>query len=137
MGNKKPQNDQPANYKGDLQKAIEFVIGRLKIWLLPPVKRKIYKVIYDRLLTIQESLYLIPDDNVDDIIKERISKFTALLVSPYKNETAGWDLADTIKEILVEVASPKVLYGFLVEEKGVKMSPFCGTHIFLLLIWII
>lgn len=107
----------------ELDKSIKDSIGtahkKLHERNLWPVERKVYSMIHDRLLRLQASL-LDPPSQAKDNIKCLGSRIigTLKLFDDSITEEAAWNIADSLKELLLEVAPPDFIYSALVEEKG-------------------
>lgn len=114
------QSDQHIDVNAALRTAIEITTKDLLKNRLPPVKRKIIKVIHERLLILQSDLASKPTERTDknQEINSRIIGITNLLRT--KNENAIWDVADSLKELLIEIGPLDFVYRSLVEEKGRK-----------------
>jgi hypothetical protein len=86
---------------------------------LRPVRRKVFMMIHDRLQILQASLPRPATGRGDrgERLDSRILE-TVKLVDGRIAENAAWDVADSLKELLPEVASAEYVYWALVEEKG-------------------
>jgi hypothetical protein len=117
MEQSKPLNSKETKLDISIQTAVEKARGKLQKRLLGPVKRKVYSMIHDRLLRLQASLLDYPSQQKDNIehISNRILE-TLNLFDDSINENAAWNIADSLKELLLEVASPDFIYRALVEE---------------------
>jgi hypothetical protein len=139
MTSKADRSDQaglqpPGTDRPDVKKAVDRAIVAVRqelqkrgLWPLEerwPVKRKVFMMIYDRLLNLQASLPgPVTETDASDLRNERLHSRiieTVKLLDRSITENAAWDVADALKELLPEVAPPEYIYGALVEEKGRK-----------------
>lgn len=122
MTNDAEDSTKPSPPGSKLHAEVERAIGTVRQELqkprLEPVKRKVFMMIYDRLSILQASL-LKPAtewDDRDERLNERILEILKLL-DRSMSEEAAWDVADSLKELLPEVAPAEYVYWALVEEK--------------------
>ena len=98
---------------------LENELKKPSLW---PVKRKVYKMIINRLEIARSSIFdqnkqlTESDENrildilyAMDVTKQRPGKSLA--------ESPAWDIADSLKELLPRIASDSYLYSALIEEK--------------------
>jgi hypothetical protein len=136
MRRKADKSDQacpqlPGTDRPDAKKAVEEAIQTVRrelqkqgSWPLKerlPVRRKVFMMIYDRLLLIHASLPG-PANGASDRNKRSNSRIieTVKLLDETIEDSAAWDVADSLKELLAEVAPSECVYWALVEEKGRK-----------------
>ena len=116
---KKNKKEQKINEDLNLEKALIFFTDKLKKKCISPVMHKVYNMIYTRLLKI--SIFLNNEDNNKkrSVYENELNEILKLIKNNKKNikEDCGWDIADKLKEFLIQIAPKEFLYQALVEEK--------------------
>lgn len=107
-----------SNLQADVQTAIDMVNLELQKRWLRPVKRKVYFMIHERLLLLHFSFAAPATGSIADDALKRTGEVLQLLSGANNAENSLWDVADALKELLIEVAPTKHIFGALVEERG-------------------